>query len=69
MWRIWRIVDPRKGIIFTGLIIAFTSTSIHLVQLSTDRYNLNTWHPDTVKAAKAAQNAAMPLNAAMPASK
>ena len=60
MWRIWRMVDPRKGIIFTGLIIAFTCTSIHLVQLSTDRYNLNTWHPDTVKAAKAAQTAAMP---------
>ena len=60
MWRIWRIVDPRKGIIFTGLIIAFTCTAIHLVQLSTDRYNLNTWHPDTVKAATAAQNAAMP---------
>ena len=60
MWRMWRIVDPRKAIIFTGLIIAFTSTSIHLVQLSTDRYNLNTWHPDTVKAAKAVQNAAIP---------
>jgi hypothetical protein len=48
MWRYWRIVDPRKAIILTGLLIAFVSTSI------------NTWHPDTVKAAKAAQNAAMP---------
>ena len=54
MWRYWRIVDPRKAIILTGLLIAFVSTSIHLIQISGDRYNINTWHPDTVKAAKAA---------------
>jgi hypothetical protein len=64
MWRYWRIVDPRKAIILTGLLIAFVSTSIHLIQVSGDRYNINTWHPDTVKAAKAAQQ-----NAAMPPSK
>jgi light-harvesting complex 1 alpha chain len=60
MWRMWRMVDPRKAIILTGLLIAFISTSIHLIQVSGDRYNINTWHPDTVKATKAAQNAAMP---------
>jgi hypothetical protein len=60
MWRYWRIVDPRKAIIGTGLVIAFVSPAIHLIHLSGDRYNINTWHPDTVKAAKAAQNAAMP---------
>ena len=60
MWRMWRMVDPRKAIIMTGLMIAFISTSIHLIQVSGDRYNSNTWHPDTVKAAKAANNAAMP---------
>jgi hypothetical protein len=54
------MVDPRKAIILTGLMIAFISTSIHLIQVSGDRYNINTWHPDTVKAAKAANNAAMP---------
>jgi hypothetical protein len=47
-----------------GLLIAFVSTSIHLIQVSGDRYNINTWHPDTVKNAKAAQQ-----NAAMPPSK
>jgi hypothetical protein len=36
------------------------STSIHLIQISGDRYNINTWHPDTAKAAKAAQNAPLP---------
>jgi hypothetical protein len=62
MWRYWRIVDPRKAIIGVGLLIAFVSTSIHLIQISGDRYNINSWHPDTVKAAaaKAANNAAMP---------
>jgi len=53
MWRYWRIVDPRKAIIGTGLLIAFVSTSIHLIQISGDRYNINTWHPDTVKATAA----------------
>ena len=62
MWRFWRVVDPRKAIILTGLLIAFVSTSIHLIQVSGDRYNNNSWHPDTVKAAaaKAAQNAPLP---------
>ena len=60
MWRIWRVVDPRKAIVGTGLLIAFVSTTIHLIQISGARYNINSWHPDTVKAAKAAQNAALP---------
>ena len=60
MWRYWRIVDPRNAIILPGLLIAFVSTSIHLIQISGDRYNINTWHPATAKAAAAAQNAALP---------
>jgi hypothetical protein len=35
------------------------STSIHLIQISGDRYNINTWHPDTVKATAARAGAAM----------
>ena len=60
MWKFWKIVDPRLAIIGVGMLIAFVSTSIHLIQISGDRYSINTWHPDTVKAAKASQNAAMP---------
>ncbi len=60
MWRIWRVLDPPKAIVGTGLLIAFVSTTIHLIQISSDRYNINSWHPDTVKAAKVAQNAALP---------
>ena len=59
MWRYWRIVDPRKAIILTGLLIAFVSTSIHLIQISGDRYNINTWHPDTAKAMAVRAGAAM----------
>ncbi len=53
MWRYWRVVDPRVAIVGVGLLIAFVSTSIHLIQISGDRYNINTWHPDTAKAAAA----------------
>jgi hypothetical protein len=63
MWRMWRVIDPRKAIVLTGLMIAFISTSIHLIQISGDRYNINSWHPDTAKAAAARvqpQNAALP---------
>ena len=60
MWRIWRVIDPRNAVVLTGLLIAVVSTTIHLIQISGDRYNINSWHPDTVKAAKAAQNAALP---------
>lgn len=49
MWRYWRIVDPRKAIILTGLLIAFISGTIHLIMISTDRYNLNTWKTPTAQ--------------------
>ena len=64
MWRIWRVIDPRKAIVLTGLLIAFISTSIHLIQISGDRYSINNWHPDTAKMASGKvvqqQNAALP---------
>jgi hypothetical protein len=73
MWRYWRIVDPRKAIILTGLLIAFVSTSIHLIQISGDRYNINTWKtPLAVMDAHAAKGPVAvraPQNAPMPASK
>jgi hypothetical protein len=63
MWRIWRMIDPRIAVVGVGLLIAFVSTTIHLIQISGDRYNINSWHPDTAKAAAArvqSQNAALP---------
>ncbi|MFM2398819.1 MAG: hypothetical protein RL341_976 [Pseudomonadota bacterium] len=62
MWRYWRIVDPRKAIIATGLLIAVISGTIHLVFISTDRYNLNTWHPSGKMTTGGAQNSAMPAS-------
>jgi light-harvesting complex 1 alpha chain len=63
MWRIWRLIDPRKAVVLTGLMIAFISASIHLIQISGDRYNINSWHPDT---AKMSTMKAQPQNAALP---
>ena len=64
MWRMWRVIDPRKAIVLVGLLSAFVSTSIHLIQISGDRYNINSWHPDTAKASAA--KAQQPQNAALP---
>ncbi len=48
MWRMWRVIDPRKAIVLVGLLIAFVSTSIHLIQISGDR-------PGAVRAAARAR--------------
>jgi hypothetical protein len=63
MWRMWRMIDPRVAIVCVGLLIAFVSTTIHLIQISGDRYNINSWHPDTAKMSTAK---AQPQNAALP---
>ncbi|WP_353132348.1 hypothetical protein [Limnohabitans sp.] len=63
MWRMWRMIDPRVAIVGVGLMIAFVSTTIHLIQISGDRYSINSWHPDTAKMATAK---AQPQNAALP---
>jgi hypothetical protein len=57
------MINPRLAVVGVGLLIAFVSTTIHLIQISGDRYNINSWHPDTAKVAMArvqAQNAALP---------
>jgi hypothetical protein len=56
------MIDPRLAVVGVGLLIAFVSTTIHLIQISGDRYNINNWHPDTAKMAAKAQ----PQNAALP---
>jgi light-harvesting complex 1 alpha chain len=67
MWRYWRIVDPRKAIILTGLLIAFISATIHLVFISSDRYNVNSWKtPLAAMDAKAGKPQAALQNVAMP---
>ena len=36
MWRMWRMVDPRKASILQGFMIAFISTGIHRINTSGD---------------------------------
>ncbi len=62
MWRMWKIVDPRKAIVATGLLIAVISGSIHLIFISTDRYNPNSWHPSGKGMTSGTQNSAMPAS-------
>ncbi|NDB12279.1 MAG: light-harvesting protein [Betaproteobacteria bacterium] len=38
MWRYWRLIDPRKAIVATGIWMAALAFMIHLVVLSSDRY-------------------------------
>ncbi len=38
MWRYWRLIDPRKAIVATGIWMAGLAFMIHLVVLSSDRY-------------------------------
>ena len=61
MWRIWRLYDPLRAMVVQGIFLFSLAAMIHLVLLSTDRYN---WL-DGVKRgpAVAGQNAPMPASA------
>jgi light-harvesting complex 1 alpha chain len=67
MWRIWLLVDPRRIFVVQGIFLAFLAIMIHLVLLSTDRYN---WFNDPswakpvvkMKAAAVSQNVALPAS-------
>jgi light-harvesting complex 1 alpha chain len=39
MWRYWRLIDPRKAIVVTGIFLFSLAVMIHLVLLSTDKFN------------------------------
>jgi light-harvesting complex 1 alpha chain len=55
MWRIWRLFDPLRAMIVQGVFLFALAAMIHLVLLSTNKYN---WF-DGPKVAQA-QNSAMP---------
>lgn len=58
LWRIWLIVDPRRGLVLLGVFLAVLAFSIHFILLSTERYNWIEVGPRT--AVSAAQNAPLP---------
>ena len=60
MWRIWRLFDPLRAMVIQGIFLFGLAVMIHLVLLSTNKFN---WL-DGAKGA-AAHSSAMP--AATPA--
>lgn len=63
MWRIWRLFDPLRAMVVQGVFLFALAAMIHLVLLSTNKFN---WF-DGPKKAVSVQNAPMP--AATPAAK
>lgn len=39
MWRIWLVFDPRKILVVQGVFLFALAVMIHLVLLSTTRFN------------------------------
>ena len=54
MWRYWRLIDPRKAIVATGIWMAALAFMIHLVVLSSDWYRWLDTKPLPAQAAAAA---------------
>jgi light-harvesting complex 1 alpha chain len=63
MWRIWRLYDPLRAMVVQGIFLFGLAAMIHLVLLSTNKYN---WFDGPRAGAASAQNAAMPVAAATP---
>ncbi len=57
MWRIWRLFDPLRAMVVQGAFLFGLAAMIHLVLLSTNKFN---WLDGPKKATVAAQNAPMP---------
>ncbi len=57
MWRIWRLFDPLRALVVQGVFLAGLAVMIHLVLLSTNKFN---WLDGPKKATVASANAPMP---------
>ena len=62
MWRIWRLFDPLRALVVQGIFLFGLAVMIHLVLLSTNKYNWIEGAPK--KAAVAMQNAPLPTTVA-----
>ena len=56
MWRIWRLYDPLRAMVIQGGFLFGLAAMIHLILLSTNKFN---WL-DGAKSPSTAQNASMP---------
>lgn len=50
MWRIWMVFDPRKVMVVQGVFLFALAAMIHLVLLSTDRFDWFEGNPVTSSA-------------------
>jgi light-harvesting complex 1 alpha chain len=57
MWRIWRLVDPLRAMVVQGIFLFSLAAMIHLILLSTNKFN---WLDGPKQASVAAVNAPMP---------
>ena len=57
MWRIWRLFDPVRTMVVQGIFLFAVAVMIHLILLSTSKFN---WLDGPRKAVVASQNAPMP---------
>ena len=57
MWRIWRLYDPLRAMVVQGIFLFGLAAMIHLVLLSTNKYN---WLDAPKAKPVATQNAPMP---------
>jgi light-harvesting complex 1 alpha chain len=39
MWRIWRLIDPLRALVVQGVFLFGIAVMIHLILLSTNKYN------------------------------
>jgi light-harvesting complex 1 alpha chain len=58
MWRIWRLYDPLRAMVVQGIFLFGLAAMIHLILLSTNKYN---WLDGPKAKAVAMQNAPMPV--------
>ena len=57
MWRIWRLFDPLRAMVVQGIFLFALAAMIHLILLSTNKFN---WLDGPKRATVAAQNAPLP---------
>jgi light-harvesting complex 1 alpha chain len=57
MWRIWRLYDPLRALVVQGIFLFSLAAMIHLILLSTDKFN---WLDGPKAKPAATQNAPMP---------
>ena len=57
MWRIWRLYDPLRAMVVQGIFLFALAAMIHLVLLSTNKFN---WLDGPKAQPAATQNAPMP---------